>query len=43
MPKICPLLKEECKKENCSWWSELEDCSIPLIADNLVMSSKTIA
>jgi len=42
MGKTCPLLKEDCIKKACSWWSELGDCSIPLLADTLdQIKSKT--
>jgi len=42
MNKICPLLKEDCKKEKCGWWSELGDCSIPLIADSIDSQAGTV-
>ena len=42
MTKICPLLKEDCRRENCGWWSELDNCSIPLLTEILDVQVKTL-
>lgn len=32
----CPVLKEECSKENCPWWSDDKNCcSVKVIGKEL--------
>lgn len=27
--KFCPVIKEDCKKEQCAWWDKyIEECSV---------------
>lgn len=51
---FCPLTKEECIKEKCSWWvklmqknadqsmKEISSCAVPLLVDIGIDSAKAI-
>jgi len=44
---ICPMLREECIRERCSWWyqgyhSETNKCSIPLLKSHLSFATLEI-
>ncbi len=51
---FCPLTKEECVKEKCSWWvklmqknadqtlKEISSCAIPLLVDVGIDTSKGV-